>query len=248
MQIAEDVALSHMMALKQQMDVTANNIANVNTTGYKAVELRLAEQKVEGKATGIAPSPQNTYSMVTTGGTIRDTRPGVITTTGNPLDLAIQGKGYFDVQNAAGDDRYTRNGVFQINADGLIVDMSGNPVQGDGGSINIPKGTKSISIGNDGTVSTPKGTLGRIKLVEFTDQQALTHDGDNDLKAPPGADPQPVEHPRILQGAIEGSNVNAITAMTQMIEVQRQYQSAANLVQSENDRTMGAIKDLSKLN
>jgi flagellar basal-body rod protein FlgF len=164
------------------------------------------------------------------------------------LDVAIQGAGYFSVQTPNGDTRYTRNGVFQINDGGQLVDLNGNAVQGSSGEINIPKGTTSITIGQDGTVSTPKAILGQIGLTTFANEQSLQPDGNNYLTASADADPQPATNPRMLQGSIESSNVNTVKSMTQMIEVQRQYQSAANLVQQEQDRTTNAIKDLAKIN
>lgn len=248
MEIAGDIALSRVIALKDQMDVVANNIANMNTTGYKAVEMRLKEQKVEGTAPGLRPGIGHSYSMVAQMGTLRDMRQGTITATGNPLDVAIQGKGYFSVQTPDGQTRYTRNGVFQMNQEGTLVDLSGNAVLSDSGQITIPKGTTSISIGSDGTVSTNKGNLGRIGLVDFENEQALQLDGSNTLKAPEGVEAQPIEHPKMLQGAIESSNVNSVQAMTDMINVERQYQSAANIIQEEQDRTTNAIKTIARIN
>lgn len=247
MEVTGNIALSRMVALRQQMDIVANNVANMNTTGYKAVEMRMAESKVSGKAAGITPG-NNGYSMVMGMGTVRDIRPGVITATGNPLDVAIQGKGYFAVQNENGEPRYTRNGVFQISATGQLVDLQGRVVQGSSGEINIPRGTTSVSIGQDGTVSTPTAVLGRIGLFEFADEQSLELDGDNGLIAPQGVEAQPVQNPKILQGSIESSNVNSVAAMTRMIEVQRQYQSAANILQEEHDRSRSTIKSLAKIN
>jgi flagellar basal-body rod protein FlgF len=246
MEIAGNIALSRMMALQQRMDIVANNIANMNTTGYKSIELLMKEDKISPSSNGVTAQDSSPVSMVAQWGTVRNTSGGVIQQTGNPLDVAIQGPGYFTVKDASGQALYTRNGVFQISSTGTLVDLSGNPVQSDGGEINIPPGTTSVSIGSDGTVSTPKGILGRIGVVNFQNEQALLPAGTNDFTAPDGVDAQPVTNPVVVQGSLEQSNVNGINQMTDMIEIQRQYQSAANIVKSENDRLNAAIKDLAK--
>lgn len=241
------IALSRMMTLRQRMDITANNIANMNTSGYKNIELLLKTDQVKPSATGVKPLDSRPIAMAAEWGTVRDTRVGEMRMTGNPLDVALQDKGYFVITNAAGEERYTRNGVFQINNAGQLVDLAGNAVMGDGGQINIPPGTKEVMISSDGTISTPKGKLGRLRVVDFKDEQALEPDGGNGLKTTDANPPEPSEKPRVVQGAVEGSNVNAVNEMTNMVEIQRQYQAAANILQEEHDRARNAIKSLAKL-
>jgi len=240
------LALSHMMALQQKMDIVGNNIANMNTTGFKAVELLLKSEKVSPSVPGVRPLDKNPLVMAADWGTVRDTSPGVVKTTGNPLDVAIQGKGYFTISTPAG-DRYTRNGVFELSSGGQLVDLNGNAVQGDGGEINVPPGTSNIAIGPDGTISTPKGILGKLKLVDFDNEQALLPDGNNGLKAAEGTAPNPLEKQSIVQGAIEESNVNSVQQMTDMIEIQRQYMTAANIMKEEGSRQTNAIKDIARI-
>jgi flagellar basal-body rod protein FlgF len=247
MEIAGNVALSRMIALRQQMDIAANNIANMNTTGFKSEALLMREDKIQPTATGLNPIYKNPVSMVDDWGSVRDTRPGVIKQTGNPLDVAIEGAGYFAVTNANGEDRFTRNGVFQINADGQLVDLEGQTVQGDGGEITVPAGTTNIAIGKDGTVSTATGIIGKLRVASFENEQALLPDGNNGFKAPEGIAAETAENPRVIQGAVEQSNVNGIVEMTEMVEVLRQYQSAQNIMQSEHDRLRNSIRTIAKL-
>lgn len=247
MDVTSNIALSRLMALREQMEVSANNIANMNTSGYKAVEMQFAEDKMKAKAEDVSPASNSGYSMVANLGTYRDTSQGAIRQTGNPLDVAIQGEGYFSVKQSNGELRYTRNGVFQMNSEGQLVDLSGNLVQGTGGDITIPKGSTAVNIGKDGTVATSKGIVGKLSLMKFKDEKALTLDGNNGLKAPEGAGPQEVDNPMIVQGAVEASNVNTVKTMTQMIEIQRQYQAAANMMSDKQDLSRSAIKSMSKL-
>lgn len=247
MEVAGTVALSRMMALKSRMDIVANNIANMNTTGFKAEELVVKEDKTNPNINGLRPVYHSPISMVEEWGAVRDTRAGAVKQTGNPLDTALEGKGYFVVTNAAGEDRFTRNGVFQVNQDGQLVDLSGQIVQGDGGELNIPAGTTSISIGKDGTVSTPTGVIGKLRVATFENEQALIPDGANGYKAAEGQEPETADDPRVIQGAVEQSNVNAVVEMTEMVEVMRQYQTVQNIMQSEHDRLRNSIRTIAKL-
>lgn len=185
--------------------------------------------------------------MVEEWGSVRDTRGGVIKQTGNPLDIAIEGKGYFAVTNAAGEDRFTRSGVFQVNGEGQLVDLAGQTVQGDGGEINIPPGTTIINIGKDGTISTPTGVVGKLRVATFENEQALVPDGTNGYKAGEGVEAETAAYPRVIQGAVEQSNVNAVVEMTEMVEILRQYQSVQNIMQSEHDRLRTSIRTIAKL-
>jgi len=247
MEIAGTVALSRMMALRERMDIAANNIANMNTTGFKSQTVIMKEDKSDPTVTGLRPIYNHPISMVEEWGTVRDTRGGVIRQTGNPLDLALEGKGYFSVTNANGEDRYTRNGVFQINQDGQLVDLAGQAAQGDGGEINIPAGTTSISIGKDGTISTPTGVVGKLRVSVFENEQALIPDGTNGYKLPEGVEAEISGNPRVIQGAVEQSNVNAVVEMTDMVEIMRQYQTVQNIMQTEHDRLRNSIRTIAKL-
>ena len=164
------IALSRQMTLRQRMDVIAHNVANLNTTGFKG-EAVLLEPVIE-RADG-----RDTLAFVQDFATVRDLSPGPMLTTKNPLDLALDGDGYFVVETGEG-VRYTRSGQLGLNAAGELVTAAGDPVLGDaGGPLTLPSDTQTIAIGSDGTVSTPDGVVGRIDVVGFEDEQTLRRVG-----------------------------------------------------------------------
>lgn len=244
MENAQLIGLSRQIALQRQMDVVANNIANINTTGFKSEQLLFEEylMPVARDRDFVAPDQPLSYTDDWT--TIHDMSVGALVDTGNPLDVALQGEGFLTVQTPAG-DRYTKSGSLAIDASGILVDLSGNPVLGDGGPIQFTAGETDISIGQDGSVSSSAGLKGKLQLVEFTDPQAATRQGAN-LWA--GGDPQPATATRVLQGMIEKSNVNGVGEMTEMIRVQRAYESAASLLSKQDEQRRTAIQKLGNLN
>src|SRR6185312_11727364 len=147
MENATYVALSSQMAIQRQMDVVANNLANASTPAFKGEEMLFSQYLVR-------PSGQRSpIAFVQDAGTVRDLREGPITQTGNPLDLAISGQGYFAVQTPLG-VRYTRNGHFQLDSQGQIVTSQGYPVLTNSGQpLVVPANTHGITVATDGTVS-----------------------------------------------------------------------------------------------
>src|SRR5271169_1964458 len=148
------VGLSRQMALGRELDVVANNIANINTTGYKA-DGSLFEEFLSSAAR--ADQTGSSVSFVQDRGTWHDLSPGPIERTGNPLDVAINGNAFLVVQTPSG-DRYTRNGSLQISATGQLVTSDGNPVAGDAGPITFQPNDNQVSISRDGTISVREGT------------------------------------------------------------------------------------------
>jgi flagellar basal-body rod protein FlgF len=243
MQGAGLVLTSYQDSLTRAMDITANNIANVNTTGFK-------RDNIAFETYLIRPAPTQTFQFAVENGTYRDIAQGPTITTGNPLDVAVQGDGYIPVQTKDG-IRYTRSGSFQLNNAGEIVTAEGDKVMGDGNQpIAFPEDAKDILIGADGTVSAQSGTatsatqVGKLAVVKFQNEQAMTLVGGN-LYSTQEA-PQPATDSRIVQGAIEQSNVQSVVEMTRMIDVSRTYQQVVNLLQAENDRQSKAIQRLGK--
>jgi flagellar basal-body rod protein FlgF len=225
------------------LDITANNVANVNTTGFK-------RENIAFDTYLIRPAPQQSFQFAVEKGTYRDAAQGSTLTTGNPLDVAIQGQGYIPIQTAAG-IRYTRAGSFQLNNDGDVVTAAGDKVMGDGNqAITLPTDARDILIGPDGTVTAMSGTgtsalqVGKLSLVQFQNEQGLTPIGNNLYST--DETPQPSTDGRFVQGAIEQSNVQSITEMTRMIEVSRTYQQVVHLLDLENDRQSRAIQRLGK--
>jgi flagellar basal-body rod protein FlgF len=170
---------------------------------------------------------------------------GPIVTTGNPLDVALGGKGYLAVETPAG-ERYTRAGSLQIAADGTLVDLDGNAVMGELGPIRFDPGETDIAISKDGTVTTSAGSKGRLRLVEFADDQAPRREGDNLWS---GANPIPATATTtVTQGAIEKSNVSGVGEITLMIRVQRAYESIASMLERQDEMQRTAIRQLGNAN
>lgn len=244
MENAQLISLSRQIALQRQMDVVANNIANINTTGFKA-ETMLYEEYVMPVARDqdFALLDQQ-LSFTQDWATIHDLAPGAIIQTGNPLDVALSGEGFLAVQTPQG-ERWTRAGSLQIDAEGRLVTLDGHPVLGDGGEITFDAEETDITIDATGTVSTNAGAKGRLRIVEFENVQELAREGNNLFS---GGTPVAAQGTRVLQGAIEKSNVNGVGEMTEMIRVQRAYQSIASMMHRQDELRRSAIQRLGSLN
>lgn len=235
MENAGYVALSSQMVLQNQMDVIANNIANLNTPSYKAEELVFVEYMTK--------TEDGTVSFVQDLATVRDVAPGPLAPTHGPLDLALPGDGYFTVETPNG-TRYTRTGNFALNAAGEIVNADGHRLLGAGGGpLVLPPEATSIHVARDGTVSSEQGNVGRIQVVDFPDEQALTRLSGGLYDAGP-VQPTPIADPQIVQGMIEGSNVVGVLEITRMIGTLRSYQAAQSLVEEQNQIQEQAIQRL----
>ncbi|WP_207456787.1 flagellar basal-body rod protein FlgF [Azospirillum sp. SYSU D00513] len=232
------VALSRQMTLRRQLDVISNNVANMNTTGFKQQRMLFTEF-VE------RPGLHEKVSFVQDRAVVRDLSTGHLAQTGNPLDLALTGNGYFTVDTVNG-PRYTRAGSFQMNDQRQVVDQGGLPVLADNGQpITIPAGTTDIKVAGDGTISTELGPVGRLNIVTFPNEQLMTEVGAGLYVSDEEPQPAPVDT-KVAQGLLENSNVKPVSEMTAMIDVQRQYQSAQKLIDSENERMRTAIQRLGR--
>lgn len=230
--------LSRQMALQAQMDIVANNIANMSTPGYRGQNMVFTEYLSEPK--GI----EDPLSMVVDYGHYQNTAAGPIRQTGNPLDIALQGKGYFAVQTNEG-QMYTRAGNFQINVNGELVTGAGHLVSGEGGGpIIVPQGARDIYVDENGAVATEEGEIGRLQIVEFENEQELEATGNGLYKTEAAA--LPADETRVMQGMLEDSNVTPILEMTRMIDVTRAYQSTQRMLQSEHERQRTMIQRLSR--
>lgn len=246
MQIADVVLLSGESASQKAMDVIANNIANMNTAGFKrqSVSFDAHVSQASGRTNGV--------SFATERGAYRDFSNGPIEKTGNPLDLAIKGDGFFQVQLPDGSTGYTRAGALSLNNNGQIVTMEGNPVLGDGGqALTLPTTVSELNISADGHISaktdlTSKdlSQLGKITLVKFAHPQLLQAQGGNIYTT--NETGETVTDSMIVQGAVEHSNVEPIVEMTKMIDVSRTYERTSNLIGDDNTRNSDALDRLSK--
>jgi flagellar basal-body rod protein FlgF/flagellar basal-body rod protein FlgG len=244
------IGLSRQMMLERQMDVVANNVANVNTNGYKADRSLFEEYLMPGAHEDNFVGGDRRLSFVQDRATFHDFAGGPTEQTKNPLDVAIDGKAFLVVQTPNG-ERYTRDGGLQINAQGQLVTASGNPVLGSNGPITFQQTDHDITISNDGTVTVLEGTnnaadsiRGKLRLVSFAQAQKLLKEGSNLYAAGEGNFAQPDTKARVRQGFIEKSNVNAVTEMSRMVEVSRAYTQMATLLQQQSDLQKSAIDKL----
>jgi flagellar basal-body rod protein FlgF len=228
----------------QQLDTIANNLANASTVGYRAQENVFGSVLANAGNTGESALSQaeNTYGILS--GTTLDQSQGALQKTGNDLDVAIEGPGYFVVQTANG-PVYTRNGSFQVSARGQLVTSAGDAVMGDTGAIAMPPGPVSIS--SDGTISSGGAVAGKLRMVEFAPNTQLTGMGGSYYSAP-ASSVQAATQSDVRQGMLESSNVNPIMSMVELVTAQRtaeMMQRALSIFNSEIDKT--ATQDLPKV-
>ena len=252
MENASLVGLSRQMALQRELDVVSNNIANLNTTGFKADNVVFQEFLMPGARANQFAGADRQLSFVHDRATWLDLSQGPVEHTGNPLDVAISGNAFLTVQTPRG-ERYTRNGALQINAQGQLVTSEGLAVIGQNGPIVFQPNDRDISIGIDGLISVREGQnttdsqRGKLKLASFDQPQRLQKDGTSTYMAPAGVTPQVPADARVSQGAIEKSNVKSVMEMTRMVEVTRAYTQIASMLQSQSDTRKSAIDKLAEV-
>jgi flagellar basal-body rod protein FlgF len=226
--------------LMYRQDTLAQNLANANTTGYRADSVALRAVPAQGQEAGT-----RVFTVETTIGA--DFSPGPMQTTGRALDVAVQGDGWIAVQGLDGNEAYTRAGNLQVGADGTLQLPNGLPVLGDGGPITLPQDAR-ISIGADGTVSSKtmdapeSNQVGRIKLVN-PEAGELVKGLDGLFRTRSGEPAETDESVRLAEGTLEGSNVNVVEAMIGMIAAARQFEMQMKLLQSaeQNEQRAGSL-------
>jgi flagellar basal-body rod protein FlgF len=237
-------AATALVSRTQELDTIANNLANASTVGFRAQENIFSS--VLADASNVSGSSLNqainNYGILS--GTTLDLSQGALQKTGNDLDMAIQGPGYFVVQTANGPE-YTRNGSFQVSARGQLVTDTGDAVMGDKGVITMVPGPVSISA--DGTISSNGAVTGKLRIVEFPHGTKLTSAGGT-YYAAPAKTAVPATKSDVRQGMLESSNVNPILDMVELVTAQRSaemMQRALSMFNSEIDKT--ATQDLPKV-
>jgi flagellar basal-body rod protein FlgF len=238
------VGLSRQMMLRRELDVIANNIANADTSGFK-VEDTLT--KTEAKA---APRTRQSdaINFVIDDGVARDFGQGGLSQTSSPLDLAIEGQGFFTVNTPAG-PRYTRDGRFTLDTTGRLTTQAGAPVAGaGGGEIVVDPLLGPVAIAKDGTVSQGINIIGKVEVSRFDDLSSLRKDGDNLFRNVSNQTAQPAPDARVHQGMLEGSNVKTIEQVTRLIEVNRAYDSISKMMADTSDLSRRSIERIGKLN
>ena len=243
------IGLSRQVVLERQMDVVANNVANINTSGYKADRSLFEEYLRSNAHEDNFASSDRRLSFVQDRATFHDFSAGPTKETKNPLDVAIDGGGFLAVQTPAG-ERYTRDGGLQINSQGQLVTASGYQVLGNSGPIVFQPTDKQINIASDGNVTVLEGTgridavRGKLRMVSFAQAQQLVKEGSNLYAAGEGLGAQPDTTSRLRQGFIEKSNVNSVHEMSRMIEITRTYTQISSLLQQQSDLHKSAIEKL----
>jgi flagellar basal-body rod protein FlgF/flagellar basal-body rod protein FlgG len=243
------IGLSRQMTLERQIDVVANNVANVNTTGFKADRSLFEEYLRSPAREDNFMVPDRRVSFVQDRATFHDFSAGPSEQTKNPLDVAIDGGAFLVVQTPAG-ERYTRDGGLHINNQGQLVTTGGLPVMGSSGPIVFQPTDNQINIAPDGNVTVVEGSgrtdsvRGKLRLVSFADAQKLVKEGSNLYSAGQGVAPVPDTTSRVRQGFIEKSNVNSVHEMSRMIEITRTYTQISALLQQQHDLHRTAVEKL----
>ncbi len=233
------VALSRQIVLERQLAVTANNIANLNTAGFKRQGMLFQEHLAEAGDGASA-------SYVTESGSMRDLRQGALRTTERQLDLAINGDAYFNIETPGG-LRYGRDGQFQLRADGTVVTRNDYPLlTADGLPIVVPQGASQIVVQKNGALLADGAEIGRIALTRFNNPQALIHTADGLYRSDDGVG-EPSADAVVRQGMLESSNVNPIVELTHMLDIQRAYESAHKMTKGEHDRLTRAIREIGSI-
>ncbi|KKB10382.1 hypothetical protein VE26_08770 [Devosia chinhatensis] len=241
---AQLISLSRQIALQRQMDVVAHNVANINTTGFKAEQILFEQYEMPVARDRTFPNLDQPLAYVQDWATIHDLSGGAMVQTGNELDIALNGNGFLAVQTPAG-ERWTRAGSLQIDNAGTLVDLSGNPVLGNGGPIQFGPDESGITIAPDGSIASSAGAKGQLRIVEFANPQALVREGSNLFS---GGTPGANAGTRVMQGHIEKSNVSGVSEMAELIRVTRAYESIASLTQKQDELRRSAIQRLGDTN
>lgn len=240
------IALSRQMGLWKQMDIVSNNMANMNTSGYKQDEAVFSSFLVETQnAQGFGKAPVYFSQDF---GSYQDFREGAIVDTGNTFDVALKGDSFFAIETAQG-ERFTKKGQFSLNSEGMMVTVDGEPVLSENNEpFFFAPGEKDVNIAQNGDVSTENGIVGRLKVVKFADNQKLLKVANTMFENTSGnamiVNPQETQ---VIQGAIEKSNVDPISEMTRMIKLQRSYEYVQQMIDGEHQRVANTISAYAQL-
>lgn len=238
------INLSSLMALRRQLEVVANNVANTGTTGFRAQQLSFHEYLSPVKNQEVGVRSERALSSVAAAFAFTSPTAGALQTTQNPLDLALSGSGYFAVQTPEG-ERFTRDGSFSLDQTGRLVTADGFPVLTENGVVSVPSNGGEIAIDGEGLVSTKQGGLGRLRLVQFAESTILQAVGRNLFKANAPSTASPAASTKVLQGTLERSNVQPVLEMARLVEITRSYEVASKLLKdSLNSDNLNKLADV----
>jgi len=236
-------AYTGLAARMEALDLLANNLANANTTGFRGQNEFYRDVTASLSDFPLTPLNRAINDFAVLGGTSLDLRQANLTPTGNNLDLAISGPGFFAVNTPRG-VRYTRNGQFHVNTAGQIVTESNDIVLGPSGPIQLPPG--QVEISSDGTVSVASAVAGQVRLVEFAPETQLTPEGNSYLLAPAGTEVA-AKNSEVTQGMLEAANVDPVHATIRLMILQRhaeQLERTLSIFLNDFNRT--AATDLAR--
>lgn len=237
MENAGYTVLTRQSGLMREMQIVANNIANAATTGFRAEGMIFSEY--------VMPIP-NGPSLSMGQGNVPNTllEQGGLASTGGTFDLAIEGDAYFLIETPLG-ERLTRSGAFSPNAEGELVTYDGYRVLDAGGTpMFVPPGADGVNVSADGTLSVDGAPLGQIGLVRPTDPREMIREDGVMFRADSGY--EPTDEARVLQGFVENSNVNAVSQLARMIQVQRAYEMGQSFMEAEDERVRMAMKSITQ--
>ncbi|HEX7885252.1 MAG TPA: flagellar basal-body rod protein FlgF [Phenylobacterium sp.] len=238
------VGISRQMVLRREMDIIANNIANLDTTGFKVESLMQKTDPAEPARTLGGPRP---VKFVAADTVARDFGQGALNKTDAQLDMAIEGEGFFQIQTANG-PRFTRDGRFTTDPTGRLVTQNGLPVLDEGGGeITIDPEKGQVAVGADGSMSQGNERVGKIGLYAFANQSALEKAGDNTFRNASNLQPQPAAKAKLRQGYLETANVKPVLEITRMVEVSRAYESTAKLIDAEAELSRRSVERLGRV-
>ena len=242
------VGLSRQATLQRQLEIAANNMANVDTVGFKVEGLMLQTDPLDaplaGGSSGLGP-----VKYVLDNGIARNFSQGGLDRTGNTFDLAIDGNGFFTVQTAQG-NRYTRDGRFTLDSQNRLVTKAGDPVvDSSGAGLTIDPEKSAPTIAADGTVSQTDSHgqvsgVGKIGAVRFANLSGLSKEGDNLYSS--DETPAAVKDVSIRQGMVERSNVQPMLEITNLIDITRAYERVSQMMNSNQDLSRSAVERLGK--
>ncbi|MDJ0866938.1 MAG: flagellar hook-basal body protein [Myxococcota bacterium] len=239
------VSLAGALARLRELDVVANNLANVDTPGFKRDRISF-EAALETTIEDLEPSVEGAPGRVFTafGPAGVDFRAGAVARTGAPLDAAIDGPGFFEVDTPSG-PRFTRAGSFSVNGAGQLATADGHAVRGDAGPIAV--GDRSVTIASSGEVlDEQQRALGRLQIVDFDEPALLEKEGANLFRAPAALVPEAVPGARLIPNSVERSNVQAVEELAHLVTLQRAFDIAVRAMQSDDEATQRLIQEISQ--
>ena len=250
-----ETAASGMIGIMNLNDIISNNLANVNTPGFKqsVAAFKSFKDVMVNKmdsSNGYTKHTKESLGTISSGSaidqTVMDFKQGAVQITGNPLDIALEGKGFFTIQTPNG-LAYTRNGSFVKNSNGEITTTEGYPLMGQGGPITLNNNSNDVKINSDGTVLVNNQSTGKLKIVDFNDTSTLQAIGNSLYKPTNGQAPIAATSCQVKQGALESSNSNVIECMVNSINASRTYETLSKVIDSNNKSLTQAINTVGRI-